>query len=95
MSCPTKITKLEDLAEMIEAQRRFELLSHSDQKRERLAHLQTFVCQLAETPQGRADLERRCRLLGPCSPRNGEDATSYYGRLRHWLDDDLPVPALT
>jgi hypothetical protein len=78
---------------MLEAQRRFETLSHGDRKREQLVHLQTFVRQLAETPQGRGELEQRARRLGSCYPREGEDATSYYGRLRSWLDEDLVTPA--
>jgi hypothetical protein len=97
MSNPTKFNKLADLAAMGEARRRYEKLSCAEQKQEKLNHLRMFVRQLANTEQGRLDLELRLRLLGPCDPRPDEDSMSYYGRLRRWLDIDLAArldPAL-
>jgi hypothetical protein len=89
MNNPTKFNKLADLAAMGEARRRYEKLSRAEQQQEKLNRLRTFVRQLADTEQGRLDLEQRLSLLGPCDPGPDEDAASYYGRLRHWLDVDL------
>lgn len=89
MNNPTRATKLDDLAHMIEMKLRFENMPRFEQKQEQLNRLRTFVRQLAGTPQGRLDLEQRLRLLGPCEPTPDDDAATFYGKLRRWLDVDL------
>lgn len=56
---------------------------------ERLHQLQTFIRHLANTDQGRKDLQQRVSLLGPCQSSAGETPAVFYGRLRRWLDQDL------
>ncbi len=58
------------------------------QLEERLADLQAFIRQLANTPHGKADLCRRVQLFGDCAPTAGETARHYYGKLRQWLDHE-------
>lgn len=84
----SKSAKLADPAQVIETRRNFENLSPSEQKREQLSRLRTFVRQLAETPQGRLDFDERRRLLGSCDPGPNDDAATYYRRLRRWIDED-------
>ncbi len=77
-------------AEALEAARqarvRRETLPPEAQLEQRLADLQTFVRQLANTPHGRADLARRVQLFGDCAQTPGESRRHYYGKLRDWLD---------
>lgn len=58
------------------------------QLEERLADLQTFIRQLANTPHGKADLARRVQRFGDCAPEVGESQRHFYGKLRDWLDHE-------
>lgn len=89
MNNPTKATRIEDWAKMVENRRRLENLSFDDRKREQLDNLRRFIRQLEATSQGRLDLENRTRILGPCDPDPSDNVPTYYGRLRRWLDIDL------
>ena len=57
---------------------------------EKLAQLLEFIAQLEKTPVGAADLQRRITLFGECKRIERETSSLFYGRLRHWLDRDLP-----
>lgn len=93
MTNPTRFSKQEDLAAIANHRHRFDNLSNSDQMHERLSQLQTFVRQLANTDQGRDELQQRTTLLGPCHPTVNETPSIFYGRLRRWLDKDLTLHA--
>jgi hypothetical protein len=89
MTNPTRFSKQEDLDAMANDRHRFDNLSNVDQMHERLRQLQTFIRQLANTDQGRKDLQQRIALLGPCHSTADETPSVFYGRLRRWLDKDL------
>jgi hypothetical protein len=55
-----------------------------------LRQLLEFIVRLKETPPGIAELQRRIKLLGDCKRIDGETSGQFYGRLRHWLDRDMP-----
>jgi hypothetical protein len=55
-----------------------------------LKQLLEFIVRLKETPPGIADLQRRVKLFGDCKRIDGETSGQFYGRLRHWLDRDMP-----
>ncbi len=57
---------------------------------DKLRQLLTFMSQLANTPAGAAELERRLTLFGECKRRENETSIQFCARLRHWLDRDLP-----
>lgn len=67
-----------------------ETLSEKDLIEEKLVHLQVFIGHLAHTDQGLAEIERRTRCFGQCKRIDGETSGQFYGRLRHWLDRDMP-----
>jgi hypothetical protein len=57
---------------------------------EKLRQLLLFIGKLEQTPSGVADLQRRNKLFGECLQIAGETSGSFYARLRHWLDRDIP-----
>ena len=57
---------------------------------ETLGHLLAFVRQLERTPPGAAELQRRTTLFGECNRLEGETSSRFRGRLRHWLDREMP-----
>jgi hypothetical protein len=57
---------------------------------DRLMHLLAFIRGLSRTPPGAAEVQRRIKLFGECKRFDGETASLFYGRLRHWLDRDIP-----
>ena len=65
-------------------------LAAEDLIEEKLVHLQVFIGHLAHTPHGLAEVERRPKCFGDCKRINGETSGQFYGRLRHWLDRDMP-----
>lgn len=77
---------LDDLDAARQARVRRDNMPPDDQLQEKLADLQTFVRQLANTPHGKDDLARRVQLFGDCAPAAGETQRHYYGKLRDWLD---------
>lgn len=89
MTMPTRTTKLDDWAAMEQSQQRYQQLPRDEQMHEKLLQLRMFIRQLQDTPQGRLDLEQRARVLGPCERGDDEDAGTFYGRLRRWIDKDL------
>jgi hypothetical protein len=76
----------EDLSAARQAQIRCGNLPPDEQLALRLVDLQTFVGQLAKTPHGSAELERRIQRFGACTPTVGESQRHFYGKLRRWLD---------
>lgn len=56
----------------------------------KLTHLLEFIEQLEQTPAGLADIRRRTRLFGECIRFEGETTGRFHGRLRFWLDRNLP-----
>ena len=57
---------------------------------EKLTQLLEFIAHLEQTPVGAADLQRRITLFGECKRIEGETSSQFYGRLRHWLDREVP-----
>lgn len=57
---------------------------------EKLSRLLEFIGKLEETPAGSAELKHRIKLFGKCRRINGETSGQFYGKLRHWLDRDMP-----
>lgn len=85
---PNRKSKEEDLEAAMQSRVRQASMAPNEQIQEKLAHLQTFVRQLARTNEGQADLQRRSQLFGDCTPAPGESESHFYGRLRCWLDRD-------
>jgi hypothetical protein len=85
---PNRKSKEEDLEAALQSRVRQGNMPPNEQIKEKLAHLQTFVRQLARTNEGQADLQRRFQLFGDCAPVPGESESQFYGRLRCWLDRD-------
>jgi hypothetical protein len=56
---------------------------------DKLQQLQASIRQIAQTPLGAAELQRRTKLLGACQRIEGETSGQFYARLRQWLDRDL------
>jgi hypothetical protein len=86
---PTRKTKAEDIETALQARIRQRNLSPDECIKEKLFDLQAFICHLAQTPNGKADLQRRIQLLGDCKLLTGESYRHFYGKLRHWLDRDV------
>ena len=63
-------------------------LPSDDLIKEKLTDLQALL-RLEHTPNGKDELQRRIRLLGKCTPADGESDRQFYGKLRHWLDQSL------
>ncbi len=57
---------------------------------DQLTQLLKFINGLEQTPVGAAELQRRIKLFGECKQTEGETSGQFYGRLRHWLDRDMP-----
>jgi hypothetical protein len=89
MTNPTRQTKLADLITLTESRSRFDGLSQPAQMLEKLRLLQAFVRQMSTTDSGRRELQERQRVLGPCDPDAGGEASERYAKLRCWLDKDL------
>lgn len=57
---------------------------------DRLTQLLAFIDRLQQTPPGSDELRHRTKLFGECKRVAGETTIGYYGKLRQWLDRDLP-----
>jgi hypothetical protein len=57
---------------------------------DKLTQLLEFIDRLKQTPPGSAELRGRVKSFGECNRIKGEDTASFYGRLRYWLDRDIP-----
>jgi len=57
---------------------------------EKLVQLQVSIEQLQQTPEGISELQRRAKAFGACPRIEGETASQFYDKLRHWLDRDIP-----
>lgn len=57
---------------------------------ENLVQLQASIEQSKQTPAGANLFQQRVKLLGECLRIEGETASEYYAKLRHWHDRDLP-----
>jgi hypothetical protein len=69
---------------------RQETLLDAEMIEEKLVQLLAFVGKLKRTPEGANEIQRRTKLFGECKRGAGETSAEYYGRLRHWLDRDIP-----
>lgn len=86
----TRRTKHDDIEELRRFQCRHDKLKPADQTHERLVELREFIRLLAKTEHGKRELDCRTRQFGSCEPQAEEAELSYYGRLRRWLDRDIP-----
>jgi hypothetical protein len=75
---------------ILQHQRQQRTLSAEKLKEEKLDHLLAFVGQLERTPSGAAELQCRTAAFGECRRIAGETSGQFHGRLRHWLDRDMP-----
>ena len=57
---------------------------------DRLTQLLAFIDRLQQTPPGSDELRHRTKLFGECKRAAGDTTIGYYGKLRQWLDRDLP-----
>ena len=57
---------------------------------DKLRQLLAFIRQLEKTPPGAAEIQRRTKLFGECIRIEGETSGQFYGRLRNWVDRNLP-----
>ena len=87
---PTRNAKREGQEATLQHRTRQEALGIEELSEQKLAQLHSFIEQLKQTPPGAADLKRRTKLFGECNRIEGEASSQFYGRLRHWLDKDLP-----
>jgi hypothetical protein len=74
----------------LQYQSRQETLSIEELNEFKLTQLLAFISQLQQSPPGAAELQRRTNLFGECKRIEGESSIRFHGRLRHWLDRDLP-----
>jgi hypothetical protein len=87
---PNRKMRREDLEAMLQSRIRQETLAVEDLVEEKLNRLQVFIGQLARTPHGLAEIERRAKRFGDCKQIEGETSGQFYGKLRHWIDRDMP-----
>ena len=85
----TRETKQDGLDAMLHYQIQLRGLRPEGLIEEKLTQLQSFLFQMARTPTGREELERRVRRFGHCRQLAGETAGQFYGKLRQWLDRDI------
>ena len=69
---------------------RQQTLSREELDEFKLTHLLEFIKQLEQSPAGLADIRCRTRLFGECIRFEGETTSRFHGRLRFWLDRNLP-----
>jgi hypothetical protein len=69
---------------------RRESMLEEERAEDNLTQLLLFISQLGHTPPGTAELQRRRKLYGECKRIEGETSGQFYGRLRHWLDREIP-----
>lgn len=74
----------------LQFQSRQETLDIEEHNEQKLRTLLAFVSHLEQTPPGAAELQCRTKLFGECKRIEGETAGQFHGRLRHWLDRDMP-----
>ena len=75
---------------ILQLQTKQRTLSVKELNEEKLGNLLAFISQLGQTPPGAAELQRRTSLFGECNRLEGETSGLYHGRLRHWLDREMP-----
>lgn len=68
---------------------RQETLLDEELAEDKLKQLLASISQIAQTPLGAAELQRRTKLLGECNRIEGETSGQFCARLRHWLDRDI------
>jgi hypothetical protein len=71
-------------------QSRQELLDIGELNEDKLRNLLAFISHLEQTPPGATELKKRTTLFGKCKRIEGETSGQFHGRLRHWLDRDIP-----
>lgn len=69
---------------------RQELLGIEELNEEKLQNLLAFISHLEQTPPGAIEVKRRTKIFGKCQRVEGETSGQFHGRLRYWLDRDLP-----
>lgn len=87
---PTRNARREGQEESLQYRTHQETLGQEEMIEEKLAQLRSFIEQLKKTSAGATELEWRTKLFGACNQIADETSSQFYGRLRHWMDRDLP-----
>ena len=61
---------------------------------EDLDKLLVSIEQMQQTPEGAAELQRRVKAFGKCERIEGETSGQFYGKLRRWLNREIPQTKL-
>ena len=67
-----------------------EALLSEEMIQEKLTQLLELIDQLQKTPKEADLLRQRVKLFGECERTAGETSGEFYGKLRHWLDREMP-----
>src|ERR1700682_5963245 len=80
----------EDHEVTLQYQTQHEALLEEELNEDKLMKLRAFITHLEQTPLGADEIQRRTNTFGECKQIEGETSAQFYGRLRHWLDRDMP-----
>jgi hypothetical protein len=86
----TRKANREDHERTFQYRSRRETLLGDELIEDQLTQLLAFVGELAQTPAGAAQIQRRAKAFGDCQRNEGESSAEFYARLHHWLDRVIP-----
>jgi len=87
---PSRKANREDQEITLQYKTRQDAMLVDELNEDRLTQLLAFIDRLQQTPPGSDELRKRTKLFGECKRAPGETTIGYYGKLRQWLDRDLP-----
>jgi hypothetical protein len=80
----------EDNEKTLQYQSRQESQLVEEMNEDKLSELLALISGLEKTASEAAELQHRIKHFGECKRAEGETASQFYARLRHWLDRDMP-----
>ncbi len=80
----------EDNEKTLQYQSRTQSLLAEEMYEGKLTHLLSMMSGLEKSPSEAPEFERRIKLFGACQRAEGELASQFYARLRHWLGRHVP-----
>lgn len=86
----TRKANREDHEATLQYRTKNEALDEAELSEEKLTQLQATVARLEQTPQGKAELQRRTTLYGECKRLAAETSPQFCDKLRVWLERELP-----